>query len=39
MKIIFEGDHVNVLERDHWQYVERKLTDLKVPLYFLTQSA
>ena len=24
MKIIFEGDHVNVLERDHWQYVERK---------------
>ena len=24
MKIVFEGDHVNVLERDHWQYVERK---------------
>jgi ADP-ribose pyrophosphatase len=24
MKIVFEGDHVYVLERDHWQYVERK---------------
>jgi ADP-ribose pyrophosphatase len=24
MKTIFEGDHVLVLERDHWQYVERK---------------
>lgn len=24
MKTVFEGDHVYVLERDHWQYVERK---------------
>lgn len=24
MKIVFEGDHVLVIERDHWQYVERK---------------
>jgi len=24
MKIVFSGDHLNVLERDHWQYVERK---------------
>src|SRR5688500_708446 len=24
MKTIFEGDHIQVLERDHWQYVERK---------------
>ncbi|HEX6101064.1 MAG TPA: NUDIX hydrolase [Thermoanaerobaculia bacterium] len=24
MKTIFEGDHIYVLERDHWQYVERK---------------
>jgi ADP-ribose pyrophosphatase len=23
-KTIFEGEHVLVLERDHWQYVERK---------------
>ena len=24
MKILFEGDHLSVIERDHWQYVERK---------------
>ena len=24
MKILFEGDHLYVKERDHWQYVERK---------------
>lgn len=24
MKTVFEGDHVLVIERDHWQYVERK---------------
>jgi ADP-ribose pyrophosphatase len=24
MKTVFEGDQVLVLERDHWQYVERK---------------
>lgn len=24
MKTVFEGDHILVLERDHWQYVERK---------------
>ncbi len=24
MKIVFSGDHVLVIERDHWQYVERK---------------
>ena len=24
MKIVFEGDHIYVRERDHWQYVERK---------------
>jgi ADP-ribose pyrophosphatase len=24
MRILFEGSHLNVLERDHWQYVERK---------------
>ena len=24
MKIVFEGDHLYVIERDHWQYVERK---------------
>ena len=24
MKTIFEGNHLLVLERDHWQYVERK---------------
>lgn len=24
MKTLFEGDHLYVLERDHWQYVERK---------------
>lgn len=24
MKTVFEGDHVLVRERDHWQYVERK---------------
>lgn len=24
MKTVFEGDHLYVLERDHWQYVERK---------------
>lgn len=24
MKTIFEGDHIYVLERDRWQYVERK---------------
>ena len=24
MKTIFTGDHLLVLERDHWQYVERK---------------
>ncbi len=24
MKLIFEGDHLLVLERDHWQFVERK---------------
>jgi len=24
MKIVFEGDHLLVKERDHWQYVERK---------------
>jgi ADP-ribose pyrophosphatase len=24
MKTIFEGDHIYVLERDDWQYVERK---------------
>lgn len=24
MKTVFSGDHINVLERDHWQYVERK---------------
>ena len=24
MKIVFTGDHVLVIERDHWQYVERK---------------
>lgn len=24
MKTVFEGDYVYVLERDHWQYVERK---------------
>jgi ADP-ribose pyrophosphatase len=24
MKTVFEGDHVLVMERDHWQYVERK---------------
>lgn len=24
MKRVFEGDHVVVIERDHWQYVERK---------------
>lgn len=24
MKTVFEGDHIYVLERDHWQYVERK---------------
>jgi ADP-ribose pyrophosphatase len=23
-KTVFEGDHLLVLERDHWQYVERK---------------
>src|SRR5687767_5718343 len=23
-KTVFEGDHVLVIERDHWQYVERK---------------
>jgi ADP-ribose pyrophosphatase len=24
MKTVFEGDHLNVLERDEWQFVERK---------------
>ena len=24
MKIVFEGDHLYVRERNHWQYVERK---------------
>lgn len=24
MKTVFTGDHVLVIERDHWQYVERK---------------
>ena len=24
MKTVFEGDHLLVIERDHWQYVERK---------------
>lgn len=24
MKTVFEGDHLYVIERDHWQYVERK---------------
>lgn len=24
MKTVFEGDHIFVIERDHWQYVERK---------------
>src|SRR5688500_17288460 len=24
MKTVFEGDHILVIERDHWQYVERK---------------
>jgi hypothetical protein len=24
MKIVFEGTHLLVLERDHWQYAERK---------------
>jgi ADP-ribose pyrophosphatase len=24
MKTVFEGDHLLVLERDHWQFVERK---------------
>lgn len=24
MKTVFEGDHLLVKERDHWQYVERK---------------
>jgi ADP-ribose pyrophosphatase len=24
MKIVFEGEYLNVFERDHWQYVERR---------------
>lgn len=24
MKTVFTGDHILVIERDHWQYVERK---------------
>jgi len=24
LKIVFEGDRVLVIERDHWQYIERK---------------
>lgn len=24
MKILFQGDHIDVLERDGWQYVERR---------------
>jgi ADP-ribose pyrophosphatase len=37
MKIVFEGDRVLVIERGHWQYVERKKGKSAVAVLALTE--
>lgn len=37
MKTVFEGDHVLVIERDHWQYVERKKAKEAVAVIAVTE--
>lgn len=38
MKTVFEGEHVLVLERDHWQYVERKKGKTAVAVIAVTDA-